>query len=161
MRYLLLFMILCTVVFGSSCNTDDTEESRNHIAGRTIELTHIVEILDEQQDHTVATARVALAQTESERNAGLMDVRDLPYDAGMFFIFDEEEPRSFWMANTPLSLDILFINREDRIVRIHTRTTPYSDRQIRSDYPAMYTLEVNAGFVNEHDIREGMYVRMK
>ncbi len=156
-----LSLVICAVLTVYSCSNDETDESRGRVAGRTIELTHVVEILDEQQDRTVATARVALAQTESERNAGLMDVHDLPHDAGMYFIFDEEEPRSFWMANTPLSLDILFINREHRIVRIHTRTIPFSDRQIRSDYPAMYTLEVNAGFVNEHDIREGMYVRLK
>lgn len=106
----------------------------------------------------MAEVHIALAQTETERNTGLMDVQQMPFDAGMLFIFDDESPRSFWMANTPLSLDILFADRQRRIVRIHTRTIPYSDRQIRSEYPAMYTLEVNAGFVNEHDIREGMYL---
>jgi uncharacterized protein len=83
----------------------------------------------------VASVRVALAQTEQERNSGLMDVRDMPFDTGMYFLFDDEQPRSFWMANTPLSLDILFINSEQRIVRIHTRTVPFSESQIRSELP--------------------------
>ncbi len=161
MRILHLFLVVSVPLMVTFCGNDDTGESREQRTGRTIELTDKVKILSEQQDQTITEVRVALARTESERNAGLMDVHDLPFDAGMYFIFEEETPRSFWMANTPLPLDILFISRDHRIVRIHTRTTPYSDRPIRSEQPAMYTLEVNAGFVSEHDIREGMYVKLK
>ncbi len=160
MRQIPFFLFLFTLSTVTQCNGDtDTETAERH-AGRTVEPTHSLEILNEQQDRVVASVRVALAQTDQERNTGLMDVRHMPFDTGMYFIFENEEPRSFWMANTPLSLDILFVNRQNRIVRIHTRTVPFSERQIRSELPAMYTLEVNAGFVSEHDIREGMYVRL-
>jgi uncharacterized protein len=160
MRILLFFlMALFLSAFVQCGRNQDAETTRRH-TGRTVEPTHKLEILNEQQDRVVASVRVALAQTEQERNSGLMDVREMPFDTGMYFLFDDEQPRSFWMANTPLSLDILFINRQQRIVRVHTRTVPFSERQIRSELPAMYTLEVNAGFVSEHDIREGMYVRL-
>lgn len=151
----LFFLVLFTV---SYCSGSSNEDHQGQGPGRTITPTDTLHILNAQQDRVVAEVHIALAQTETERNTGLMDVQQMPFDAGMLFIFDDESPRSFWMANTPLSLDILFADRQRRIVRIHTRTIPYSDRQIRSEYPAMYTLEVNAGFVNEHDIREGMYL---
>ncbi len=155
--FILLILLLSTVM---QCNSDNEAETTDRHAGREVEPTHSLEILDEQRDRVVARVRVALAQTEQERNTGLMDVRQMPFDTGMYFLFEDEAPRSFWMANTPLSLDILFIDRNHRVVRIHTRTVPFSERQIRSELPAKYTLEVNAGFVSEHDIREGMYVRL-
>jgi len=154
---LLLVLFLSTAV---QCNSDNETETMDRHAGRQIEPTHSLDILDEQRNRVVARVRVALAQTEQERNTGLMDVRQMPFDTGMYFLFDDEAPRSFWMVNTPLPLDILFIDRNHRIVRIHTRTVPFSERPIRSEVPARYTLEVNAGFVSEHDIREGMYVRL-
>lgn len=152
-----LVLLLATV---TQCNGDEETGTMDRHAGRQVEPTHSLEILDERQERVVARVRVALAQTDQERNAGLMDVREMPFDTGMYFLFDDEEPRSFWMANTPLSLDILFADRNHRIVRIHTRTVPFSERQIRSELPAKYTLEVNAGFVGEHDIREGMYIHL-
>lgn len=129
--------------------------------GREITPTHVLQIFSEDRERTIAEVKVALAQTESERNIGLMDVHDMPFDTGMYFIFETETHRSFWMANTPLSLDILFISSDYRIVRIHTNTTPFSERQIRSELPAKFTLEVNAGFVREFDIREGMHVNLE
>jgi uncharacterized protein len=160
MRLLPLTLMILILAAAASCGDENDADTSDRHAGRTVQPTHNLEILDEQLDRTIARVRVALAQTEQERNTGLMDVRHMPFDTGMYFIFDEEAPRSFWMANTPLSLDILFVNSEHRIVRIHTRTIPFSERQIRSGLPARYTLEVNAGFVSEFDIREGMYVRL-
>lgn len=153
---------MAVAIFFPGCTAEkpDSTHSNNTDSGRVITPTHLVEILSENKERVVAEVNVALAQTESERNIGLMDVHNLPFDSGLYFIFETEAQRSFWMANTPLSLDILFINRENRIVRIHTNTTPFSERQIRSELPAKYTLEVNAGFVREFDIREGMHVTL-
>ncbi|MFO8028809.1 MAG: DUF192 domain-containing protein [Cyclonatronaceae bacterium] len=158
MRKIPLTLVLLIIFAVSYCSGSNKGDSQDRRTGRTINPTDTIQILTAQQDRVVAEIRVALARTETERNTGLMEVQEMPFDTGMLFIFDDESSRSFWMANTPLSLDILFADRQRRIVRIHTRTTPYSDRQIRSEYPAMYTLEVNAGFVNDHDIREGMYL---
>ncbi len=160
MRIQPIFLVLLIFSALTHCSRDQDADTVQRHAGRTVEPTHKLEIMSEQRDRVVANIRVALAQTDQERNTGLMDVREMPFDTGMYFIFDNEQPRSFWMANTPLSLDILFIDRQQRIVRIHTRTVPFSERQIRSELPAMYTLEVNAGFVGEYDIREGMHVRL-
>lgn len=104
---------------------------------------------------TLSSIEVAVADDNSERNEGLMDVRDLPENSGMLFIFDEEQPRSFWMANTPLPLDIIFVNSDKTIVRIHHNTQPFSEKSLPSDKPAQYVIETNAGYCIAHDIQEG------
>jgi len=108
---------------------------------------------------TLSSVEVAVADEDSERNQGLMDVRDLPQSKGMLFIFEQNQPRSFWMANTPLSLDIIFVNEDMEIVRIHHSTQPFSENNFESGQPAKYVVETNAGYCIAHDIQEGMQVR--
>lgn len=153
MRHFFVLIIVSFLLF--ACESDNNERSQNK--GRTLTFTNELSFLNETMEE-ITTIQIALADTPNKRNLGLMDVHNLPADAGMLFIFDEEETRSFWMANTPLSLDIIYVNSDREIVRIHQNTTPYSEDQILSDYPAIYVVEVNGGFTQEHDIREGMFV---
>jgi len=90
-----------------------------------------------------------------------MDVNALPGDKGMLFIFDEQQELSFWMANTPLSLDIFFVNSDKEIVRIHQSTQPYTQENFTSGQPALYAVETNGGFAVSHDIQEGMQVNFQ
>ncbi|MEX0771526.1 MAG: DUF192 domain-containing protein [Balneolales bacterium] len=153
--YISIFIVFVFVFLTFSCGNDN---SRGRSAeGRTPDLVTEVHFLSTTND-TISTIRAAVADTDNERNLGLMDVYDLPSDAGMLFLFEDERPRSFWMANTPLPLDILYINSDNEIVRIHQNTTPFSERQIPSDHPAQYVVEVNGGYTIDHDIREGMYI---
>ncbi|HEX6982180.1 MAG TPA: DUF192 domain-containing protein [Balneolaceae bacterium] len=110
---------------------------------------------------TVSTIEVAVADTDQERSQGLMDVRELGESKGMLFIFEGEQPRSFWMANTPLPLDIIFVNAEGEIVRIHHSAKPFSEENFLSGEPAKYVVEVNAGYTIAHDIKEGMKVGLE
>lgn len=110
---------------------------------------------------TVSTVQVAVADNNQSRSEGLMNVTELPEDSGMLFIFENDQSRSFWMANTPLPLDILFVNSEMNIVRIHRNTQPFSQESIQSDAPARFVVEVNGGYTIEHDIREGMNIAIE
>lgn len=139
----------------TGCRKDQSASSD----GRSITLTHEVTLMD-FDDNEITTVRVALADTPNKQALGLMDVRALPNDGGMLFIFQNEEPRSFWMVNTPLPLDIIYMDRNGKIVRIRPNTVPFSDAQIPSDYPSKYVLEVHAGFSARHDIQEGMRIRL-
>lgn len=106
-------------------------------------------------DKTIQQIKVAIAKDPSERNQGLMGVEDLKEDQGMLFLFEDQKPLSFWMANTPLSLDIIFVNESYEIVRIHSFTEPYSTQNYKSEKDAKYVVEVNAGFCVNNDIIEG------
>ena len=75
-------------------------------------------------------------------------------DHGMLFVYPEAEPRSFWMKNTPLALDIIFVDAKGEIVNIVKRTSPYSEDFIESTAPAQYVVEVRAGFTDRYGISE-------
>ncbi len=124
---------------------------------RSLEYVRSVSFLSTSGD-TLSTVEVAVADEDSERNQGLMDIRNLPQSKGMLFIFEETQPRSFWMANTPLPLDIIFVNADKEIVRIHHNTQPFSEKNFSSGEPAKYVVETNAGYCVSHDIQEGMKV---
>jgi len=98
---------------------------------------------------------IEIADNEEERMRGLMDRLSLPENAGMLFIFPNEEPRSFWMKNTFISLDIIYINSMKKIVSIQKYTQPKSTYSIPSEQPAMFVLEVNAGFTDINGIGPG------
>jgi hypothetical protein len=86
--------------------------------------------------------------------------KDLAKFHGMLFVFPREQQLSFWMKNTPLPLDIIFINSTHTIVNIATNTQPFSEDPLPSGFPAQFVLEVNAGFCKQHDIAVGSQVEM-
>ncbi|MBA5777086.1 DUF192 domain-containing protein [Stappia sp. F7233] len=88
---------------------------------------------------------VEIADTPAARGTGLMFRKELAADAGMLFDFHREEPVYFWMKNTYVSLDMIFIASDGRIVRIAEHTTPLSEKVVPSREPARYVLEVVAG----------------
>lgn len=106
-----------------------------------------------------AAVRIEIAEDEASRTQGLMGRRQMAEDQGMLFIFPDEDYRSFWMANTPLPLDIIYVNRDREIVTIQRNTVPYSEESIPSTAPATYVIEVNAGFADRHGITEGEKVQ--
>ena len=88
---------------------------------------------------------VEIADDPIERAEGLMGREDIMPGQGMLFVFDDEYLRSFWMKNTPLSLDILFFDAEGRWVSSQLSTTPFSTKSLPSGLPAQYALEILAG----------------
>lgn len=103
---------------------------------------------------------VEIADTPEKRSFGLMYRRELPEFHGMLFLFPHEQPQAFWMKNTPLPLDILFINSALEIVGIAENTTPFSERPIPSGSPAQFVLEVNGGFCQTHGVKAGDRVEL-
>ena len=80
---------------------------------------------------------------------------EMAEDEGMLFIFAQETERSFWMSNTPLSLDILYIQGDGTIRTIAANTTPYSEKSIPSRGPVLYVLEVLGGWAERHGVKSG------
>lgn len=156
-----LSFILSGLLFITSCgNGDQQAEHQVDDNERKLEFTAEVSFIRSEND-TVSTIDVAVADDNQSRSEGLMNVEELPEDSGMLFIFSNNQTRSFWMANTPLPLDIIFVNSEMEIVRIHRNTQPFSQESIQSEAPAQFVVEVNAGYTLEHDIREGMRIKVE
>lgn len=103
----------------------------------------------------ITKIEVEVADDEVERMRGLMYRDSMAEKQGMLFLFEREEPMSFWMKNTHIPLDIIYVDAEKRIVHIATHTKPYSEEQIPSPAPAQFVVEVNAGFTQSHSIQVG------
>ncbi|SHK12011.1 DUF192 domain-containing protein [Rhodothermus profundi] len=110
---------------------------------------------------TLVTIAIEIAETDSARQRGLMGRTHLPERSGMLFIFEREEMQGFWMANTPLSLDIIFVNEDSQIVSIAKYTRPYSTETISSQFPARFVVEVPAGFADTYGVLEGDRIRWR
>jgi len=107
----------------------------------------------------VAGVFAEVADDEDEMMRGLMFRNHLPSNAGMLFVFDNEEPRTFWMKNTLIPLDMIFVDSSFKIVDILENVPPCDQGNecplYPSDRPAQYVLEVNGGFVEENGIKVG------
>jgi uncharacterized protein len=98
---------------------------------------------------------VELAATDAEREKGLMFRKELPEGQGMLFDFQQDQPVAFWMHNTLISLDMLFIRGDGRIMRIAENAKPESDDLIPSGVPVRGVLEVIAGTTRAMGIKPG------
>jgi hypothetical protein len=103
--------------------------------------------------------RAELADTPAERARGLMFREALAPDAGMLFLFERPRRVSFWMKNTLISLDMLFIDTDGQIVHIAERTEPETLDPHGPDQPVRAVLEINGGFAERLGIRVGDSVR--
>lgn len=101
---------------------------------------------------------VWIADTAARQTQGLMFVRDLPADRGMLFIETAARPMTFWMKNTYIELDMLFIAADHRIVKIAARAPPLSLATINSDAPVIAVLEIKGGEAARRGIRIGEQV---
>jgi uncharacterized membrane protein (UPF0127 family) len=99
--------------------------------------------------------RVEVARTPQEQARGLMFRTEMGPDEGMLFPYDQPRVLSFWMRNTVLSLDLVFIDAERRIINIAENAVPYSEDSILSAGPAIAVLELNGGRARQLGIVAG------
>ncbi len=103
--------------------------------------------------------RAEVAATPEERARGLMFREQLDLDAGMLFLFDPPRRVGFWMKNTLIPLDMIFIDAGGRIVAIEERTEPHSLEPRGPDLPVRAVLEINGGLAERLGIAPGDVVR--
>ena len=105
---------------------------------------------------------VELARTEAEKERGLMYRTSLPDAQGMLFSWGgQEEPRTFWMHNTCIPLDMMFIARDGTITGILEQVPTLNDAPRGVPCPAAYVLEVNAGWSRSHGVKSGTMVHIE
>ena len=115
--------------------------------------------IDIRTEAGVATYSIEIADDAAERAQGLMFRDSMPRDHGMYFVYPTGRPVAFWMKNTPLPLDIIYINERGVICSIAADTTPYSEEALPSGCADQTVLELNAGEAKAAGIRVGAPVR--
>lgn len=105
--------------------------------------------------------RVEIADTPAKRELGLQYRRELGDEQGMLFLFPVEGRQSFWMKNTPLPLDIIFIGSDLKIVGIIHQAVPFSTASLSVSAPSQFVLEVKGGLSRRSGIDVGNAVRFE
>lgn len=115
--------------------------------------------LSSDKKETIQNIDIEIVKDEKAIQQGLMYRKSMDENRGMLFMMPEMSPQSFWMKNTHISLDIIFINRNRQIVTIHKNTEPFSEKSLPSSQNAQYIVEVNAGYCDKHGIKKGDFVK--
>lgn len=110
---------------------------------------------DNESQDTILKIDIEIADNASETQYGMMYRKHMDPNTGMLFFMDSERQQSFWMKNTYVSLDIIYINSNFEIVSIQKNAEPLNTQSLPSEGPALYVLEVIGGFSDTHGIGKG------
>ena len=94
-------------------------------------------------------------KSEYELARGLMYVKNLPLNEGALFMMKENKIQSFWMKNTYIPLDMIFVDKNKKIVGFIENAIPHDLSSYKIDLPSKYVIEVNAGFIKRHKLQKG------
>ena len=152
MRYSIVF-ILTILLFSVSCKSDTKKEIKTEpiLFSKEGELT----ISRLQTDSVIVKLDIEIAETEYETQTGLMYRDSMNDNQGMLFIFADNEVRSFYMKNTEIPLDIIYIDENLEIVSLQKNAAPLDETGLPSQFPAKYVLEINAGLSDKWGIMTG------
>ncbi len=106
-------------------------------------------------DSIVKTLDIEIADDDYQTQTGLMYRDSMKDSQGMLFIFPDEKYHSFYMKNTKIPLDIIFLNADKTIINIQKNAKPYDETSLPSKAPAKYVLEINAGLSDEWKLTAG------
>ena len=131
------------------------------ITPQDIDFTRDGELSIFKNDSLIQTIEVEFAKNDEERALGLMYRSSMDEHQGMWFIFPEEAPRSFYMRNTEIPLDIIYLDKDKKVVSIAKNARPYDETSLPSERPAMYVLEINGGLSDKWGIEKGDRMEVK
>jgi hypothetical protein len=150
-----LLAVLASAVFLVSCGSAPAADEARPAAARKAPSGLDLVALDVEGHGRSHVFTVEIARTASQQELGLMNRHGLAPDAGMLFPFDPPRPASFWMRNTLIPLDMLFIRPDGSIARIAANNVPMSETPVAVADPMTAVLEIGGGRAAQLGIREG------
>ncbi|MDQ7916053.1 DUF192 domain-containing protein [Mesonia sp. MT50] len=142
------------VLLFTACN-EDAKNKPVTTAEITFKKDGELYFLNSERD-TLKQLEIETAVSSYEQQTGLMYRKTMQEDRGMLFIYEEERPRpNFYMKNTHIALDLVYINKNNKVVDIQRDAKPFDETPIPSQAPAKYVLEINGGLAKHWNIREG------
>ncbi len=117
--------------------------------------------IDSASNAVKSAIDIQIADNDFDRELGLMFRKSMEETQGMLFIFPIDTIQNFWMRNTYIPLDMIFVNSKDKIVTIQHATKTLSDQTYASTAPAMYVIEVSLGYTDKYKIKTGDKISWK
>ncbi|MGS2740458.1 DUF192 domain-containing protein [Sinomicrobium sp. M5D2P17] len=149
-------LLLLAGLILSSCKD---EKQHNTVKKQEISFTKDGDLQLYKADSTlVKKLEIEIADDEYKIQTGLMYRTSMKESRGMLFIFEDEEPRYFYMKNTNISLDIIYLDADQKIVSIRANAEPLNEESVPSGEPAQYVLEINAGLAEKWGLQTGDYM---
>lgn len=148
MKYLSNYYII--IVFGFSVFFVSCKgENKTEIKTETIAFTKEGELSVFKKDSLLINMDIEIAESDYETETGLMYRESMEEKQGMLFIQDEFKVQNFYMKNTQISLDLIFIDENLKVVSFQENAKPFDETSLSSQVPAKYVLEVNAGLAEK------------
>ena len=150
-RIILAFVVLCLSLV--SCNTNS---SQKELKTEEVSFTKEGELSISRKDSIIVSKiDIEIADNEYERQTGLMYRSSMEKKQGMLFIFKDEQPRYFYMKNTEIPLDIIYISNKMKIVSMVKNAHPMNESSLPSNAPAQYVLELNGRMADTWSLKVG------
>lgn len=155
----LIFLLVVGLFWGFSCKDAPKKAIKTEpvVFKKEGELT----IKKQKVDTLITSFDIEFSETEYETQTGLMYRKSMDTNQGMLFIFPDERMHSFYMKNTEIPLDLIFIKGDSTIASFHENAAPYSETGLSSQVPVKYVLEVNAGLAEKWQLEVGDKIDFK
>lgn len=121
----------------------------------------VLNLIKAKSNSIIKTIDIEIADDEYKTQTGLMYRTELKTNHGMLFIFPNVQMRSFYMKNTKIPLDIIYIDEDKKIVSVQKNAKPFDETTLPSDAPAKYVLEINGGLFDEWQLAVGDSISFK
>lgn len=152
-KHLVFTVIMSSILFSiTSCS-----EKQKTVKPITIEFKKEdkLSIFESDSDTIITQFDIEIAESDYETQTGLMHRQSMQNDRAMLFIFPDVKMRSFYMKNTYMPLDIIYLDKDKRIVSIQENAKPLDETSLPSLFPAKYVLEINAGLSEKLNLKVG------
>lgn len=138
-------------------NCKDNKSSENKSLTKEISFSKEgeLQLLKAENDSIIASLDIEIADDEYSTQTGLMYRHSMAENQAMLFVFNNMQPRSFYMKNTEIPLDIIYLNAEKEIVSIQKNAKPFDESSLTSEAPSQYVLEINAGLSEKWKLEKG------
>ena len=148
---LISFLFICL-----SCQ--EKQKSTVNLIDVTFRKEGVLQIYKSTNDSLITSFDIELAEDDYETQTGLMHRGSMSRNQAMLFIFSDEKIRSFYMKNTLIPLDIIYLNALKQVINIKKNAIPLDEQSIPSIAPAQYVLEIKAGLCDSFGLTPGQTV---
>ncbi|MFL1897402.1 DUF192 domain-containing protein [Aquimarina sp. 2-A2] len=149
------------ILFASQACQDKKNNTIKDSITEEISFTKEGELQLLRDNDTLKQLSIEIADNPYERETGLMYRKTMEQNQGMLFISEESKPQNFYMKNTLIPLDIIYIDENQKIVSFQRNAKPNDETSLPSGLPAKYILEVNAGLSKKWNLKEGDSISFK